>query len=85
MIFSFELRDIVDIQYFSLLVVATALSRRVRLLKLFFVDFLINIHVFNIVQVVAEIVIDKVVGSRLLCMSHLDFGYLFRLRHDLNL
>ena len=84
MIFSFELRDIVDIQYFSLLVVATALSRRVRLLKLFFVDFLINIHVFNIVQVVAEIVIDKVVG-RLLCMSHLDFGYLFRLRHDLNL
>jgi hypothetical protein len=84
MIFSFELRDIVDIQYFSLLVVATALSRRVRLLKLFFVDFLINIHVFNIVQVVAEIVIDKVVG-RLLRMSHLDFGYLFRLRHDLNL
>jgi hypothetical protein len=85
MIFSFELRDIVDIQYFSLLVVATALSRRVRLLKLFFVDFLINIHVFNIVQVVAEIVISKVVGSRLLCMSHLDFRYLFRLWHDLNL
>jgi hypothetical protein len=84
MIFSFELRDIVDIQNFSLLVVGTALSRRVRLLKLFFVDFLINIHVFNIVQVVAEIVIDKV-GSRLLCMSHLDFGYLFRLWHDLNL
>jgi hypothetical protein len=84
MIFSFELRDIVDIQYFSLLVVGTALSRRVRLLKLFFVDFLINIHVFNIVQVVAEIVIGKVVG-RLLCMSHLDFRYLFRLWHDLNL
>jgi hypothetical protein len=84
MIFSFELRDIIDIQDFSLLVVAT-LSRRVRLLKLFFVDLRVNIHVFNIVQVVAKIVIGKVVGSRLLCMSHLDFGYLFRLWHDLNL
>ena len=83
MICSFELRNIVDIQNFSFLVVATALSGRVRLLKIFLVDFLINLHVLNIVQVVAEIVIDKV--GRLLCMSHLDFRNLYRLRYDLNL
>ena len=78
---SFEVRNIVDIQNFSLLVVTTFSG--LRLLKILIVDFLINIHVFNIIQVVAEILIDLV--YRLSMMSLLDFRYLICLWYHLNL
>ena len=78
---SFEVRNIVDIQNFSFLVVTTFSG--FRLLKILIVDFLINIHVFNIIQVVAEILIDLV--DRLFMMSLLDFRYLLCLWYHLNL
>ena len=78
---SFEVRNIVDIQNFSLLVVTTFSG--FRLLKILIVDLLINIHVFNIIQVVAEILIDLV--YRLSMMSLLDFRYLICLWYHLNL
>jgi type IV secretory pathway VirB6-like protein len=78
---SFEVRNIVYIQNFSLLVVTTFSG--LRLLKILIVDFLINIHVFNIIQVVAEILIDLV--YRLSMMSLLDFRYLICLWYHLNL
>jgi hypothetical protein len=80
---SFEFRNIIDIQDFSLLDVC-ALSVGLRLWKILIVDLLINIHVFNIVQVVAEVVIDYVGGFPV--MSLLDLRYdLFRLRYHLDL
>ena len=79
MIFSFEFRNIVDIQDFSLLVVAALCGGLLlRLLKiLIIVDLLINVHVFNLVQVVAEVVLGQVGGSTM--MSLLDLRDLFRL------
>ena len=81
---SFEFRNIVDIQYFSLLVVSALSVRGLRLWKILIVDLLINIHVFNIVQVVAEVVIDYVGGFPV--MSLLDLWHdLFRIRYHLDL
>jgi hypothetical protein len=79
MICSFEFRNIVDIQDFSLLVVcALSGGLLLRLLKiLIIVDLLINIHVFNLVQVVAEVVLGQVGGFTM--MSLLDLRDLFRL------
>ena len=72
---SFEFRNIVDIQYFSLLVVSALSVWGLRLWKILIVDLLINIHVFNIVQVVAEVVIDCVGGFPVMSLLYL--------RHDL--
>lgn len=85
MICSFEFRNIVDIQDFSLLVVgALSGGLQLRLLKiLIIVDLLINIHVFNLVQVVAEVVLSQ--GGGFTMMSLLDLRDLFRLGNHLDL
>jgi hypothetical protein len=84
MICSFEFRNIVDIQDFSLLVVAALSGGLLRLLKiLIIVDLLINIHVFNLVQVVAEVVLGQVGGFTM--MSLLDLRDLFSLGYHLDL
>lgn len=76
MICSFEFRNIVDIQDFSLLVVAALSGGLLRLLMiLIIVDLLINIHVFNLVQVVAEVVLGQVGGFTM--MSLLDLRDFF--------
>ena len=81
---SFEFRNIVDIKNFSLLVVSALSVGGLLSWKILIVDLLINIHVFNIVQVVAEVVIDYVRGFPV--MSLLDLRYdLFRLRYHLDL